>query len=267
MNRRKLTLAVLGIAAAVTLSSPSDAAAGELLSASKPSCVMLPFSDDTRFKAIDSSAKLSDKVMELMMASGRFSFKAPNPLEDNLQAQLYDERHQEFVNAQNAIKNGDLNAVFEGAGFSESNALTVDTAAVGQKVLPAVTANIGSAYGADYLIQGSVIDLGRGIYDNQGVELASSVLSNLGLPAFSQKENGIGIVAELRIIRADTGEVVWLTRKTERASKKRTEIGFTGLGFGSTKLTEDVHIKAIEDVSNKLVNALIADMDAGKVHL
>ena len=272
MNMRTITAAALGIAAAISLALPTDAAANNISASTKPSCVMLPFSDDTRFKGIDSSAKLSDKVMELMMTSGRFTFKAPNTLDDNLQAQLYNERNQEFINAQNAIKNGDLSAVFEGAGFSSANAITVDTAAVGQKVIPTVTANIGRAHQADYLIQGSVIALGTGIYTNADAEIAATLLSNIGgmaglgfIPSFSQEEAGIGIVAELRIIRAGTGEVVWLTRKTERASKKRTSIGL--IGFGSTKLTPDVHIKAINEVSETLVNALIADMDGGKLRL
>ena len=43
--------------------------------AQDPTSIMLKFSNDTRYKNVDSASVLSDLVMEKLLATGRFNFR------------------------------------------------------------------------------------------------------------------------------------------------------------------------------------------------
>ena len=60
------------------------------------------------------------------------------------------------------MRYGDYNAMFEGPGFSEDKAQSIATASLGQKLSPGITNQIGQMHGAEYLIQGTIINLGDG---------------------------------------------------------------------------------------------------------
>lgn len=248
-----------------------------------PSCVFMKFTDDTRFDRIESIGTLSDLVMEKLLTSGKFNFKETKVIDENLEKRLYDERAQEFANARWAMNYGNYSVLFEGAGFNENKAQTIATATVGQFVSPDIIAGIGLANKADYLIQGTIINLGTGNWmDNkianvaQGANTAMSVMGASGAANLlgpvgmlasnvSVKKTGVGVQADLRLIKAATGEVVWHKCVTGSDTQKQVNVGF--IKIGSDKLNNDMYYKAMEATAQLIADALINDLDAGQLFL
>lgn len=79
-----------------------------------PSCVLMRFTDDTRYDRVESAATLSDLVMEKLLNSGKFNFKETRVIDKNLEKLLYDEKAAVFQNARYAMNYGDYNTLFEG---------------------------------------------------------------------------------------------------------------------------------------------------------
>ncbi len=253
-----------------------------------PTCVLMKFTDDTRFDRIESAATLSDLVMEKLLMSGVFNFKETKVVPADLEQKLYDERAEEFANVKWSMYYGNFTPLFEGDGFNENKAQSIATASVGQYVTPWIIKSIGQTNGADYLIQGTIINIGTGNWMNtkiqnivNGVNQASALLGStaamnlmgaLGPLAslaggFDVKEGGIGVQADLRVIKASNGEVVW--HKSVIGKKVSKEIGLGGglVKIGSDKLSSDMYYKAMDDTAQLITDALVADYNAGKLFL
>ena len=251
-----------------------------------PTCVLMKFTDDTRFDRIESAATLSDLVMEKLLMSGVFNFKETKVVPADLEQKLYDERAEEFANVKWSMYYGNFTPLFEGDGFNENKAQSIATASVGQYVTPWIIRSIGQTNGADYLIQGTIINIGTGNWMNtkiqnivNGVNQASALLGStaamnlmgaLGPLAslaggFDVKEGGIGVQADLRVIKASNGEVVW--HKSVIGKKVSKEIGLGGglVKIGSDKLSSDMYYKAMDDTAQLITDALVADYNAGKL--
>ena len=141
-----------------------------------PTCVLMKFTDDTRYDAINSADRLSDLVLEKMIASKKFNLKEFEPIDENLERRLYDEKVDELTKFDAAISSGDYNDFFEGDGFQENKAQSIATANVGQIVTPEITAEIGKNHGAEYLVQGTIINLGTGAWMNEDLEIISGAV-------------------------------------------------------------------------------------------
>lgn len=253
-----------------------------------PTCVLMKFTDDTRFDRIESAATLSDLVMEKLLMSGVFNFKETKVVPADLEQKLYDERAEEFANVKWSMYYGNFTPLFEGDGFNENKAQSIATASVGQYVTPWIIRSIGQTNGADYLIQGTIINIGTGNWMNtkiqnivNGVNQASALLGStaamnlmgaLGPLAslaggFDVKEGGIGVQADLRVIKASNGEVVW--HKSVIGKKVSKEIGLGGglVKIGSDKLSSDMYYRAMDDTAQLITDALVADYNAGKLFL
>lgn len=249
-----------------------------------PSCIMLKFTDDTRFDRVDSAGTLSDMVMEKLLNSGKFNFKETKVIDSKIEELLYNENKIEFQNAKNVAWGANGNTLFEGEGFAENRAQTIDSARLGQFVSPNVIKSIGAQNGAEYIIQGTIINLGTGnwlndditktvMYANQALSALSMTGSSAAMAlgplaplagiasSVSVQETGIGVQADIRIIKVDSGEVVWQKRLLGKNMQK--QVGVMGIKFGSTKLNNEIYYKAMEDASTKFAEAIIADADNG----
>lgn len=234
--------------------------------AQDPTSIMLKFSNDTRFKNLDSASVLSDLVMEKLLATGRFNFRETKPIDKDIEAMLYDVKSQELLTITGATARGNLNALFEGADFNGEQRDTIGSTKVGDIIDPKITAKIGNEHGAEYIIQGNIINLGNGEFLNKDIEEASQIANALsrmaGMGGFSVSEEqaGIGVDVDLRIIRASTGEVVWYKNVL---GKKLTTLSKIGLiKAGSTKLTSELYSAAMEDAAQKIADAILGDLHA-----
>lgn len=249
--------------------------------AKTPVCVLMKFTDDTRFDLIESGATLADMVMLRLVNSGKFNLRETEVIPDDMEKMLYEERTAEFANAKSAMATGDYNTLFEGPGYDEKYAQSMASARFGQIVDPKLTSAIGRQHGADYLIQASIINIGTGGWWDENFETsftainymseavammgATNVMGFLG-PLGSMTKmvgvttSGIGVQAEVRVIEAATGEVVWQRKVT--SISKQTAVDLMGITVaGTDKLSSNIYYKAMEKAANMISDALIGDAD------
>lgn len=270
-----LSAAVLGIS--LMAGTGAEAAEKEKVFAPRPTCVMMKFTDETRFHRLDSDERFAELMLDKLLATGKFNLQSTKPIPQDMEAMLYTDRYQEMQDAKTAIENNDLSAVFEGPTFSDQYTLTLSTAEKGQTLASGVTSRIGAENNAEYLIQGTIVSLGKGSWEDAdfrlGTSLASAVLNYIPgggifgalINNMSKEDTGFGVIADLRIIRADTGEVVWSEREQARAGK--SQMNFVLANSGGTDLSETDYVKALDKVADKIVQKLVKDIDENKVFL
>lgn len=250
-----------------------------------PSCVLMRFTDDTRYDRVESAATLSDLVMEKLLNSGKFNFKETRVIDKNLEKLLYDEKAAVFQNARYAMNYGDYNTLFEGQGFNEKWAQSIASARLGQIVSPVIVSSIGRQHNAEYLIQGTILNLGSGDwmenkiadaaqYANTAMSMmggsgAANMMGPLGplsslASSINVKKTGIGVQADLKVIKVSTGEVIWQKEVVGKDTQKQISL-FGGIKIGSDKLNNNMYYKAMENTAQSIADALIADADAGKM--
>ena len=250
-----------------------------------PSCVLMRFTDDTRYDRVESAATLSDLVMEKLLNSGKFNFKETKVIDKNLEKLLYDEKAAVFQNARYAMNYGDYNTLFEGQGFNEKWAQSIASARLGQIVSPDIVSSIGRQHNAEYLIQGTIINLGSGDWmDNKiadAAQYANTAMSMMGgsgaanmmgplgplsslASSINVKKTGIGVQADLKVIKVSTGEVIWQKEVVGKDTQKQISL-FGGIKIGSDKLNNDMYYKAMENTAQIIADTLITDADAGEI--
>ena len=250
-----------------------------------PSCVLMRFTDDTRYDRVESAATLSDLVMEKLLNSGKFNFKETKVIDKNLEKLLYDEKAAVFQNARYAMNYGDYNTLFEGQGFNEKWAQSIASARLGQIVSPVIVSSIGRQHNAEYLIQGTILNLGSGDwmenkiadaaqYANTAMSMmggsgAANMMGPLGplsslASSINVKKTGVGVQADLKVIKVSTGEVIWQKEVVGKDTQKQISL-FGGIKIGSDKLNNGMYYKAMENTAQIIADALIADADAGKM--
>ena len=274
---------ILLILIAVTFLSMNLASAAK---SENPTCVLMKFTDDTRYDSINSAARLSDLVLEKMIASKKFNLKEFEPIDENLERRLYDEKVDEFTKFDAAISSNDYNELFEGDGFKENKAQSITAAYVGQFITPEITSTIGANHGAEYLVQGTIINLGTGSWMNEDLEIISGAVTSLAAAYASYASNivsgsfgdvmggiggvnvtikGIGVQCDIRIIKAATGEVVWSKRVLGIGESQMISVGL--ITFGHSNLSDALYSKAIDKAATKIVDALVEDMKTDSLFL
>lgn len=253
--------------------------------AANPTCALMKFTDDTRYDAMNTADNLSRRVWAKISKSKRFNLTGHEPLDVDIEARLYDEKVDELTKFDAAIESNDYNALFEGDGFSENKAQSIATAQVGQIVTPEITAEIGRVDDTEYLIQGTIVNLGTGSWMNEDLEVVANIVNNVAVAASSQAANlisgsagflnglggvnirflGIGVQCDIRLIKAATGEVVWSKRVLGIGRQKTVTVG--PVTFGHSNLSGKLYETALDKAASKIVDALITDLDSNVLFL
>ena len=76
-------------------------------------------------------------------------------------------------------------------------------------------------------------------------------------------KTGIGVQCDIRIIKAATGEVIWSRRVVGVNEQVSLDIGL--ISIGNRKLNGNLYAKAMDKTAQKIVDALLTDMTAGKL--
>ena len=240
-----------------------------------PTFVLMKFTDDTRYDLIESAESLSDLVMEKLIASGKVTLKETYPLDEKIEAQLYDEKMRDLRQLETAFETNEFNALFESEGFDENKAQSIATAQVGQIITPEITSAIGLKHGADYLIQGTIINLGTGGWWNESFERLSDdvnkasalhgISADMGaisdVMTIDITTTGVGVQCDVRIIEAATGKVIWTKRVVGVHEQKSFDFLF--MTIGNRKLNNNLYAKAMNKAADKIVAALVDDLNAG----
>ena len=135
-----------------------------------PTCILMKFTDDTRYDEVKSAEELSIRVFNELSKRRIFRLTETNPIDENIENLLYDEKVREYSILKQSMKSGNFDELFESAGFNDTKAQSIATAQVGQFISPEITSAIGEEHGAEYLIQGTIINLGVGNWWNDNYE-------------------------------------------------------------------------------------------------
>lgn len=191
---------------------------------------------------------------------------------------LYDENVRLIDGMETAIENDDFTPLFERLGIdSQKQAGSISVAYEGQIVTPSITSQIGEAHNAEYLVQGTIFNIGHSSNLNQSTQYAKAGVGALGMilggsagkrlesiaGSVEKKETGVEISGDVRLIKASTGEVVW--QKSIISRYKQDKVSAVGVTTGSDTLHMDLVAKALDQMAQKIVEVLIADMDKGKL--
>ena len=246
------------------------------MAAAKPACVLMEFTNDTRFKDLQPEKVLSELVMEKLLASGKFNLKETKPLAQETKNLLYDENARLIEGMQDAMNEDDFTALFKMGMDDQKQALSISSASEGQIISPVITSQIGAAHHADYLLQGRVFAIGHLSQLNQSTELAKSAVGTIGglvggigtlfhsiAGSVENKETGVVMTSDIRLIRASTGEVVW--SKAVLSKYKQDKVSAVGITTGSDSLHMDLVAKALDQAAQKIVDELVADVNKGKL--
>lgn len=280
---KKVTAFALGAALALSFTGPGEAADSALstvLKSSQPACVMLDFADETSYKELNLDERLAQHVLDRLMEGDKVRMKSNLLMDADLPGALAESRVRENEACMSALQAGDYSGVFENPYFASGGA-TVEDAREGDVLDSSITRRIGEESGAEYLIQGSVLQLGEGININRELETAKTVVdvaSHVNSVAdkipginvvaglfnsFSHKKAKSGILADLKVIKASTGEVVW--RGVADAYASKNEFNALLSGKGKAELSSDMEGKMLTNEADKLVEMLEEDIKAGKV--
>ena len=224
-----------------------------------PTCVMMKFTNDTRYQNIDSAALLSDLVMEKLLARTNLNFIETRPLDEDLEMQLYDEKTRDILATETGAKRGNFNILFENGTFDKNHAQSIATAEVGQIVSPAITSKIGSQHGAEYLIQGTIISMGNS-FNRSEVTIPIPIPGGVLFGSFDEKTSVIGVVVDVRLIKASTGEVIW--KKTATGTKSNANVANL---VGSSKLNSEMYVGAMQNCVDEIVKIFKEDLTADKL--
>lgn len=270
------------IAAVLCLSTHiSDAWANDVSQdvSAKQSCVLMEFTNDTRFNRLQPEKLLSDLVMEKMIASGKFNLKETRPLAQETADMLYNENSRLVGDLRTAMNDDNFTPLFDRLGFNDEGkqAPSISVAVKGQIVTPSLTSKIGQAHNAEYLVQGNISNIGHFSYLNQASQNARAGVGLLGeiiggrtggvltdlAGSYEDKETSAVILGDIRLIKTTTGEVVW--QKSVISGYKQDKIKAVGVTTGSDTLHMDLVVKAVDQMAQKIVDTLVDDMDQGKL--
>lgn len=270
-----LAVAVLCLSSQIPSAGANAAAQG---AAAKSSCVLMEFTNNTRFKGLQPEKILSDLVMEKMIASGKFNLKETRPLAQETADLLYDENIRLIGGMEAAMEDDDFTPLFERLGFdSQDQAASISVAYKGQIVTPSLTAQIGEAHNAEYLAQGTIFNIGHFSYLNESTQYVKEGVGVLGMilggsagrvledvaGSIENKETSVVISGDVRLIKADTGKVVW--SKSVISGYKQDKVSAAGVTAGSDTLHMDLVAKALDQMAQKIVDTLIVDLDNGEL--
>lgn len=210
------------------------------------SVVILSFDDNTPYKSWHTA-----EVMEEFLLSDIMNFPKLYLVErSTVKEAIIAEQSLNGSNAENIIDTDDFDAIYDGVAGQAC------LQRIGDKVNPDKTKYLGEAHHAEYLLHGSIDYLGTG---------ESSFMSSLPQYDFSYKAPSLDAVVTIRLIRAQTGEIIWLTQK--RGVSKESLWKYHGVAIGSDELNNQLFVEALEKISKKVMKQMTEDMYKGILKL
>lgn len=237
-------------------------------------CVLMKFVNHSRFKQMEPEIKLSDLVMEKLVASGKIRLKETRPLDEQIDTELYDEeyRHSKIIDE---AEKGNLDALFD-----IGQASSLDKAHRGQIISPQITARIGKEHGADFLIQGTITGIARGTVEDNQASVVNNITGILagkwggttgkkvgGVMKDTKKTTtGVNVRTDMRVIKAATGEVIWERTVISASKQDKIKVGDIA-SVGSDQMNMNLYELALDQAAQRIVDELLADVDKGILQL
>lgn len=215
----------------------------------KSTLVVLQFDDNTPYKEWQTADVMSEILLADLIDFPNIDLMERNAVRETKAAEQ-SFNSSSVADISTAIKAGNLNAFYDGVAGQAS------LQKVGDKLNAEKTSYLGKVHHANYLLHGSIDYLGTG---------ESSFMSPLPQYDFSYKAPSLDAVVTIRLIRAQTGEIIWLTQK--RGASKESLWKYHGIAIGSDELNNQLFVEALEKISKKVIKQMTEDMYKGILKL
>ncbi|MBQ6743401.1 MAG: hypothetical protein IJR05_01425 [Acidaminococcaceae bacterium] len=215
--------------------------------------VLLSFADYTHYdKKMMNKKIMEDKLLEELMYMPEFSIMEHFPVQEALDAE------EKFNNPLGAVSKIVDKTDYEAAFEVPDN--DIDSKKEGDVLSPAKTRMIGNKYNADYLVHGTIN------YMEKNSKETFIPLKNSSLTITNPY---LETLVTVRIIKADTGKIVWRRQETAISKENLWEYKDAKRNgkVGSGKFNDTMFDKALQKASVKIAKALREDIDAKKVIL
>ena len=206
------------------------------------SMVVLSFDDNTPYKSWQTAEVMEDVLLSDIMDFPNLYLVERSTVKEAVIA----EQSLNGTSVDNIVGSDDFDAIYDGVAGQAC------LQRIGDKVNPDKTKYLGEAHHAEYLLHGSIDYLGTG---------ESSFMSPFPAYDFSYKAPYLDAVVTIRLIKADTGEVVWLTQ--QRGASKESLWKYKGVAIGSDELNNQLFVEALEKISKKVMKQMSEDMKKG----
>lgn len=204
--------------------------------------VVLSFDDNTPYKSWHTAEVMGDLLLSDIINFPDIDLMERNTVKEVLTA----EQSLNGSNMENLAATDDFDIIYDNvAGQACLQKL-------GDKVNQEKSKYLGEVHHAKYLLHGSIDYLGTG---------ESSFMLPFPKYDFSYKAPYLDAVVTIRLIKADTGEVIWLTQ--QRGASKESLWKYKGVAIGSDELNNQLFVEALEKVSKKVMKQLAEDMKNG----
>lgn len=242
------------------------------------SCILLKFGDETRFYKLGTADSLSDLVMEKLIASGKFKLSETKPIDKDIEELLYEKNAMEYQQAQQSDQKNNYDDLFEGVGFDDKKAKSLNEATEGQIIDPEITSAIGKEHNAGYIIQGTIVNMGtaKEINENlgKGMRAAGTVADIANVPVVGTvfklfggaktKKNILGVLCDIRVLDAETGEVVYYTQCLGKTAVKKHSVDEGVIEVGG-EMSNETYAKAVDNAAELIAASLIKAVDDKKL--
>lgn len=205
---------------------------------SMPTIVVLGFDDKTQYEEIGTKEIAADLVLEELINSEHFDVMERKIVRIQEEERLYGTDKA----AKDAIQKEDFSYFLGSYTNITKKKIGIQTAQEGDYLDTEMTRKIGEKHQAEFLLCGIVNGVGSGE-------------KNERKPLWKEKDSYLWADITLKLIRAETGEVVWV-QQVEGKAKNRL-IGVAGIHVGSDGLSGDLFQGALEDAARKAVSSLI----------
>lgn len=215
----------------------------------KSTVVVLQFDDNTPYKEWQTAEVMSEILLADLIDFPNVELMERKAIKETIAAEQ-SFNSSSAVDISSAIQEGNFDAFYDGVAGQAS------LQKVGDKLNADKTSYLGREHHADYLLHGSIDYLGTG---------ESSFMSPFPQYDFSYKAPSLDAVVTIRLIKAETGAIIWLTQK--RGVSKESLWKYHGLAIGSDELNNQLFVEALEKISKKVMKQMTEDMQKGSLKL
>ncbi len=210
--------------------------------------VVISFADRTPYSELQTNRIIEPRLVEELTSLPDLVLMEHFAIQEALSVER--KLNSSIDNVSTIVDNTDFQKAFETVNSNVTNKGT------GARILPAKTRMIGKKYHADYLIHGTIDYLGKN---------SKQIMLPLKNSLFEMKNPYLEALVTIRIIKAETGKVIW--KKQEKGVSKESLIQFKGVTLGTGVFNNTMFREAMDKISIKIAKDLQEDLSLNKLVL
>ncbi len=212
------------------------------------SAVLITFADRTPYSELHTNKIIEPRLLEELSSIPELALMEHFAIQEALTVEK--KLNTSLDDVSTVVESTDFQKAFETVNSNVTNK------SVGAGILPAKTRMIGNKYHADYLIHGTIDYLGKN---------SKQIMLPLKNSLFEMKNPYLEALVTVRIIKAETGKVIW--KKQEKGVSKESLIQYKGVTLGTGEFNNTMFAEAMDKISVRIARDLQEDIALKKLVL